>query len=318
MARRHRCRTHSHPFLRQAVCSFDGDLTYEQLDREAIRLAAYLVRSGVRPEVPVALCMDKGKLVIVALLAVLKAGGVCVCFNLSQPQKRLENLVISLQTQFVLATAQHLHRFEGLTRYSFCVSEATLESFPSTEPGLIPCAHVQPNNAAVIIYTSGSTGTPKGVVLEHRSLATSSRAHGIAMGIGLDTRVLQFASFLYDVFIQDIFTTLQRGGTVCMISENERYNNLAAAIDRTRANSADLTSSVAALLEPDRVPALKRIILGGEPMKPEVSSKWERRKDLQVFNAYGPAECSVTSTLVPFLNETYHRILARRAAAVAG
>lgn len=116
------------------------------------------------------------------------------------------------------------------------------------------------------------------------------------MGIERGTRVLQFASFLYDVSIQDLFTTLQRGGTIAVISEYERLNDLTTAINARRATWADLTSTVANFLDPGKVPSLTTLSLGGEPMRPELAARWEQVEGVRLINGYGPAECSINAT----------------------
>lgn len=91
-----------------------------------------------------------------------------------------------------------------------------------------------------------------------------------------------------------MFFSLARGCVVCVISEEERFNNLTGAINRTQATWADLTSTVAAFLDPAEVPTLKTLSLGGEPMRPELATRWEQSEGEKiVFNGFGPAECSV-------------------------
>jgi len=90
--------------------------------------------------------------------------------------------------------------------------------------------------------SSGSTGTPKGVVWEHSTLATSVVTHGAHIGIKPSSRVLQFAAFVFDVSVSDIFASLTCGGAVCMPSEKDRLNNITSAIPSLRANWAHLAS----------------------------------------------------------------------------
>ncbi|KAH1371722.1 hypothetical protein KXV31_009058, partial [Aspergillus fumigatus] len=127
--------------------------------------------------------------------------------------------------------------------------------------------------------------------LEHQALCTSSAAHGSAFGICRQSRVLQFAAYTFDTSVGDIFTTLQRGGCVCVISEYDRMNRLAQVITAMRANYIDLTSSVAGLINPLEVPSITTLILGGEPASGRVIDSWATHA--QTYNVYGPTESCI-------------------------
>lgn len=154
-----------------------------------------------------------------------------------------------------------------------------------------PCLAVKPQHPAVVIFTSGSTGKPKGIVLEHVEVCTSSLAHGTLQGLGPGSRVLQFAAYTFDVSLQDIYTNLMLGGTLCVPSDEARMNNLAGVINDMNINYACLTTTVACLLKPAQVPTLKTLTLAGEAVTREALETWADNAELH--NAYGPAECSV-------------------------
>ncbi|KAH1908176.1 hypothetical protein KXV58_006201, partial [Aspergillus fumigatus] len=151
-----------------AICSWDGDLTYGELDALAHRLAHHLATLGIGPEVMVPLCFDKSTWAIVAMLAVLKAGGVCVPLGPSHPVERLKTILQDTSAEVVLASPVHSKTFHGLVNAVIAVDGPTVESLPAADGPA--CSSVRPNNAAFVIYTSGSTGVPKGVVLEHQAL----------------------------------------------------------------------------------------------------------------------------------------------------
>ncbi|KAJ8206638.1 hypothetical protein LV159_008937, partial [Aspergillus fumigatus] len=272
-----------------AICSWDGDLTYGELDALAHRLAHHLATLGIGPEVMVPLCFDKSTWAIVAMLAVLKAGGVFVPLGPSHPVERLKTILQDTSAEVVLASPVHSKTFHGLVNAVIAVDGPTVESLPAADGPA--CSSVRPNNAAFVIYTSGSTGVPKGVVLEHQALCTSSAAHGSAFGICRQSRVLQFAAYTFDTSVGDIFTTLQRGGCVCVISEYDRMNRLAQVITAMRANYIDLTSSVAGLINPLEVPSITTLILGGEPASGRVIDSWATHA--QTYNVYGPTESCI-------------------------
>ncbi|KFZ05273.1 hypothetical protein V502_09973, partial [Pseudogymnoascus sp. VKM F-4520 (FW-2644)] len=118
--------------------------------------------------------------------------------------------------------------------------------------------------------------------------------HGKAFGLTAQARFLQFAAFTFDICITEIITTLLYGGCVCIPSESSRRSNLAKAVDDMRVNWAYLTPTVARLLDPDSVPSLKTLILGGEEVSSADCKRWSDK--VNIINAYGPAECTVLCT----------------------
>src|SRR4029077_17792413 len=104
----------------------------------------------------------------------------------------------------------------------------------------------------------------KGVTMEHVNLSTSIHYHSGHMNIQPDTRALHFAAYVFDASIYEIFTTLVVGGCVCIPSESDRMSNLAGFICAHHVNWALLTPSVITVLQPEQVPSLKTVVLGGE------------------------------------------------------
>lgn len=273
-----------------AICAWDGELSYKMLHDLSSRLAYHLVELGVGAETIVPICFDKSVWTSVAMIAVLKAGGACVCLGPTQPLQRLETLIRSCNAALVIAANHHIDLFQNLPIQIVRIQSA--ESIPEKTTNLA-LPRVQPDHAAVIAFTSGSTGTPKGIVISHRALCSSIHAHGSAWSIGPTSRVFQFSAYTFDVSIADLFTTVTRGGCVCVPSEEERMDNIAEAIRRTNANWAFLTPTVAALVDPMDAPSLTTLVLGGERVQPENIQRWSAALDLII--CYGPSECSIYS-----------------------
>ncbi|KAL4789174.1 hypothetical protein BDV19DRAFT_395291 [Aspergillus venezuelensis] len=278
-----------------AICAWDGDLTYSQLNEQATQLSRYLRGLKVGAERMVGLCMDKSKLAGVAMLAILQAGGVVVPFGVNHPPARIEGIVEDTDVEIILVDEQQRDRLSNLPNVHLVVIEQSFLDILITQS--IECelpVIVTPDNAAWVIYTSGSTGKPKGVVLQHRALCSSIRAHGTRFKMGRNTRMLQFAAHTFDACIQDYFTTLAFGGVVCVISEHERLSDLSTAIRKLGATFATLTSTVARFIDPNDVRSMQQLALVGEPVKPDVVKRWLGH--VTVLNAYGPSECSIHST----------------------
>jgi len=275
-----------------AICAWDASFTYAELDELAGRLAHHLVAFGVGPETFVPTCFDKSAFTIVAMLGVLKAGGACVPLDATHPKKALETRVRDTQAQIVVASPKRANIFEDIVPCVVAVDLSLLDRLPVCKGAV--CTTVQPINPCFVIYTSGSTGQPKGVVLEHRAITTSANAHGSVIPFGPDSRVLQFAAYTFDNSLAEIFTTLMRGGCVCVPSDHDRMNNLADIVNKLEVNLMDLTPTVASFLQPSEVPKVKTLGLGGEPVTKGATEVWG--KAVSLYSCYGPSECSINCT----------------------
>ena len=281
----------------QAIRSWDGNFTYAELDRLAENLANYLRIFGVGPETFVCLCFEKSAYTIIAMLGVLKAGGAFVSLDPLHPTAALELRIKDTESRVVLTSPCYNATFAGMNLHVASIHQVFFDGLRPMRRRMSISATAKPNNPACVIYTSGSTGKPKGVVLEHRALVTSSEAHGSILRIGPETRSLQFASYTFDNNLEEIFTTLQRGGTVCVPSDHDRLNNLAAAVRELEANFMDLTPTVATYLNPSEMPTIKSLSLGGEALTKSVLDVWGDK--VRIINQYGPSECSINSTARP-------------------
>ncbi|CAJ2506120.1 Uu.00g002500.m01.CDS01 [Anthostomella pinea] len=279
-----------------AVRGFDGDYTYAELNAATDRLAHYLVELGVGPEVFVPTCFDKSSFAVVAMLAVLKAGGAAVPLDANHPKPALVSRVEDTQAQMVLTTSARSEMFEDVVPDVVIVDSVLINDLPDVDGP--PCTVVAPHNPAFVIFTSGSTGRPKGVILEHAAIVTSANAHGANLGFGPGTRVLQFASYTFDNSLEEMFTTLQRGGCCCVPSEEQRMNDLAGSIAELDANFMDLTPTVASFLNPKDVPSIKSMGLGGEALTKAVIEKWSPH--VHLHGQYGPSEASINSAWKDF------------------
>lgn len=275
----------------EAVRGWDADFTYSELELLAGRLASYLSLYGVRPESYVCLAFEKSAYTIIAMLGVLQAGGAFVSLDAMNPIEALKLRIEDTGTKVVLTSPCYSSMFDGMGLHVVSIDEAFLDSLKSLNHNT--SAFAQPHNPFCVIYTSGSTGRPKGVVIEHRAMVTSAQAHGSALGIGSHSRFLQFASYTFDNNLEEIFTTLMRGGVVCVPSEHDRMNDLAGAVQRFQANFMDLTPTVATYLNPSEMPTIKGLALGGEALTKTVLEVWGDK--VQIHNQYGPSECTINS-----------------------
>ncbi|KAF5857103.1 hypothetical protein ETB97_006247 [Aspergillus alliaceus] len=279
--------------LAPAVCAWDGSITYCDLERLSETVAQKLVALHIGPGSVVPICFEKSLWAAVAILAVLRAGAAFTLLDPSYPLARLQLICEEVKPQIILTSCEKLPLSQQLHKTVMILPNSAERSLTPGDIGLLAI----PENAAYVAFTSGSTGKPKGVVIEHRSFCASARANSIIQNLQATSRVLQFASYGFDISIQEILSTLIAGGCVCIPSEEQRLQSLPAAIRELQVNWMELTPTVARMLHPDELPLVQTVVLGGEPMQPSDMATWCHGK--QLMNAYGPTECSIVATVQP-------------------
>ncbi|KAK2879481.1 NRPS [Arthroderma sp. PD_2] len=276
-----------------AVEASDGRLTYIELDNLSNRLAHELRRQSVTLNCPVAFIFEKSMWAIVAILAILKTGGVCVPIDSSHPQARKKALISTVKARTILVSSSEAARSIDLAPGILVVSKTTIAELPDEAQSVINIRKTSPEDLAFIVFTSGSTGAPKGVMLEHRCLASSICSIAKQLGWQPGFRMLQFASHIWDISIGEIFGALTIGGCLYIPSEEARVTSLAHFIQCNRIDQAWLTPTVIRTLSPDDVPGLKWLISVGEPVSATAFNTWGEA--LRMINGWGPCESSILS-----------------------
>ncbi|TGO52808.1 hypothetical protein BCON_0134g00010 [Botryotinia convoluta] len=275
-----------------AICSWDGQLTYDELEKATSILACHLIDYGVGPEVLVPICFEKSVYAILTMLAILRVGGAFVLLDPSQPRERHEAIMKKANAKMVISSSQTAHKFSGIAIQNISVSEGLMVTLHVSLKDRLPIK-VKTYSTAFVLFTSGSTGEPKGIVQEHGSVCTASLFHGKAFGWNSKSRVFQYAAYTFDVSMMDIFTTLMFGGCVCSPSEDDRQNNIVGIMNTMQVNWVLFTPSLANLISPEDVPCLEIMALGGEAVTQENISRWSN--DVALYNCYGCAEASPTA-----------------------
>ncbi|MDZ7968478.1 MAG: amino acid adenylation domain-containing protein, partial [Nostoc sp. DedSLP03] len=192
---------------------------YEQLNQQANKIAHYLQRFGVKPDVPVGICVERSIAAAIAILGTLKAGGVCVPLDPTYPPERLAFMLNDSQAPVILTQTHLQSLFNGNLAHRLIVLDEDEDEIAKESQSNLQ-VEVGVDNLAYIIYTSGSTGTPKGTLVTQRSLANLVAHHQAKMATGIG--VLQFASLSFDVSYHEISVAWGLGGTLYMISECDR------------------------------------------------------------------------------------------------
>ncbi|MEV6645772.1 amino acid adenylation domain-containing protein [Amycolatopsis sp. NPDC051371] len=270
----------------------DEELTYAELDARANRLAHVLIGRGAGPERVVALAVPRSVDMIVAELAVLKAGAAYLPLDPDYPAERIAFMVTDARPVCVLTTAELADHFESAVLLDEL--ELALAAAPDTDP----TAAIVPANAAYVIYTSGSTGRPKGVVVSHAGVAKLVATQSERFGVGPQSRVLQFASPSFDVAFWDLCLGLLSGGRLVIVPAERRVPGPELA-DYAHAKGVDFMILPPALLAefPDDcdLPRDSVLLAGTERVSPELVRRWAAGR--RMFNAYGPTEATTNSTL---------------------
>ncbi|MDH0732573.1 non-ribosomal peptide synthase/polyketide synthase [Pseudomonas sichuanensis] len=279
-----------------ALALIDGErrLDHAWLQARANRLAHHLVALGVGPEVRVGVAMPRNAELLVALLAVLKAGGTYVPLDPDYPRDRLAYMLEDSQARVLLTQAGALDGvpLEGLATVLVAEEDAALAAYPHTAPVVA----VRPDNLAYVIYTSGSTGKPKGVAIAHRNVAAL-----VHWSAGVYPReairgVLASTSVCFDLSVWELFVTLANGGQLILARNALELGSLPARDEVRLVNT--VPSAIAALLRAGDIPAGVKIVnLAGEPLKQELVDGLYALGTLDhVYDLYGPSEDTTYST----------------------
>ena len=278
-----------------AIQSWDGTLTYAELDRLSSKLAHHLISRGVTIGTRLPLCFEKSMWAVVSVLGVMKAGATFSLTDPSQPEARLRTIVEQTEAELVITSVAQSdlgQRIAGNGQV-LAVSRNFFDStqeFPAVELPKVPSS-----TPMYIIFTSGSTGKPKGVVISHENYTSGALPRAEAVGYKSTSRVFDFPSYAFDVSIDCMLCTLAMGGRVCVPSEEQRMNDLSGAIRDSQANMVHMTPSVARVLDADIIPSLEVLGLGGEAIGASDAANWSQHTNLVI--AYGPSECTVGCTI---------------------
>ncbi|MGW0424957.1 amino acid adenylation domain-containing protein, partial [Streptomyces sp. NPDC003015] len=281
---------------RQAL-TFEGtSLTYAELHTRADRLAALLAERGAGPEKFVAVALPRSVELVVALLAVLKAGAAYVPVDPGYPADRIGHILHDAGAMLVLTTRDTEDRLpaDGTPRLLLDDLGATVTS--------APVAAVDPSHPAYVIFTSGSTGRPKGVVVSHRAIVNRLAWMQDTYRLGPEDRVLQKTPSGFDVSVWEFFWPLLQGATLVVARPDGHLDPtyLADTIRRERITTAHFVPSMldVFLREPSAgaLSGMRRVFCSGEALPAELRARFQSLTDVPLHNLYGPTEAAVDVT----------------------
>ncbi|WP_269507211.1 non-ribosomal peptide synthetase [Burkholderia sp. IMCC1007] len=276
------------------------------LDARASQLARQLRAAGVGAEVRVGVCVERSCELFVALLAVLKAGGVFVPLDPRHPAARLDWIVQDAQLRHGIVDAAGRAALGTRFVHAFDATAAAADGADAAAFDDHDDARVHPRSAAYMIYTSGSTGTPKAVVVEHGPLAAHCDALAAALPIERGDCLLHFASVNFDAAHECWLAPLAVGASVTIAPPQPFAPDAAHALMvRESVNVAAFPPAYlrefAAVAARDGVPpALRVLAFGGEAL-PQQAFECVRRTfpSVRLINGYGPTEAVISPMLWP-------------------
>ena len=272
-----------------AICAWDGELSYHELDRLSSDLAHYLQDAGVGRDVMVPITFEKSMLAIIAQLGVLKAGGAFVPLDPALPPDRIKYMVDQVQGTVAIVSEKFTERLAGHVERLITLTKEMLLGLPHWPAKVL--YPISADSPAYVLFTSGSTGRPKGCVMEHGALASVVH-QASAVNMHHKSRVLQFASYSFAACTGEIYCALFVGATLCIPSDEDRFSRLAATMEDMRISWACLTPSAASSLPSTRpLRHLKTLILVGEVMN-QHHFRALQTESLQLHQALGCTEHS--------------------------
>ncbi|GET38524.1 non-ribosomal peptide synthetase [Microseira wollei] len=280
----------------------DQQLSYSELNRRANQLAHYLQKLGVKPDVPVGICMERSLEMVVGLLGILKAGGAYLPLDPIYPPERLAFMLEDVQAPIILTQQQWEHKFPAHLTSKLVDIDLDWEII-SQESQENPSSEVSPEHLAYIIYTSGSTGKPKGTEIPHRSMI------GFMFGVNylrLDSKqtLLQYSSISWDALTLELWPALLHGGR-CVLYPGTipTPDDLIQIIQQHGVSILWLTSALFNTIidyNPEGLSGVKQLLIGGEAISlAHVRRALDILPSTEIINGYGPSECTVFSCCYP-------------------
>lgn len=274
-----------------------GEYTYYELNQRANQLAHKLIELGCTEESKVGILLDRSPEFIIAVLGILKAGGVYVPLDIKAPKDRVEYIIQDCSINIILTHADYADKL-SMENLSVLYANSWSDNDNTDNPNI----DVLPENLSYIMYTSGSTGNPKGVMVKHKNVVRLVKNNGF-LDANADTSLIMTGSLTFDAITFEIWTALLNGGKLCIVEEKELLDLpiLEQRIKEYKVNTLFLTTALFHYITDKNInlfALLRYLLTGGDVLSVKHVNKIKNTyPDLALYNCYGPTENGCMSTV---------------------
>ncbi|UVL27796.1 non-ribosomal peptide synthetase [Pseudomonas donghuensis] len=275
--------------------------SHGELEARSNRLAWQLREAGIGAQSLVGLALERSLEMVVAQLAVLKAGAAYVPLAPDYPRERLQYMIDDSGMQLLLSHAALSARLGPLSAPRTLLLDEQALGVPASDPGA-PALVLHPHSLAYVIYTSGSTGQPKGVAIRHGGLANHMQWMMRAYPLQADDRVLQKTACSFDASVWEFWLPLLCGAPLVLAPAelNEDLTQLWPLVAEQRISVLQLAPSLLqgllSSLQPGQLASLRLLFVGGEALKASLVKQLAQHWQGRVINLYGPTESTIDAS----------------------
>lgn len=277
----------------------EGSLTYEELNIKANRLAHYLRAKGITPGQVVGICIDRSMDMVIAVLAVIKAGGAYLPVDPTYPDSRVRYMLEDSKTVLLLTNSKQYQWHENAVD----PGNAEVMTCSGENPAILNTTE----DLLYLIYTSGSTGVPKGVMVQQQQFLNATYAWRKCYGLAsMPVSLLQMASVAFDVFSGDLSRALLNGGKMVICPQEARLDP-AQVYQLIRKESISIFEATPSLVIPLmdfimeqrlETPSLRMLIFGADVCRVDEFRKVTAfyGPQVRVINSYGVTEATIDTS----------------------
>lgn len=307
-----------------AVIYQDNTLTYSEINKKANQLAHYLIECyHPQPDDLIGVCLERSEYLLIAVLAVLKAGAAYVPIAPDYPKQRIEYLWEDTQAKAIITSQSYQERILSLQNIA-ChqivnLDDPALLTSLDSQTDSNPQIETKSHDLAYVIYTSGTTGKPKGVMLEHRGIINRIQWMNHTFPLNEQDRIFQKTPYVFDVSVWEIFWANWYGASVVFArpEQHKDANYIANAINEYQISVIHFTPSMLDAFEENlsqrqpknHLSSLRYIFCSGEALLLETVKRCHRLlPHVAVHNLYGPTEASIDVLHFDCTNESIEAV----------
>ncbi|MBY6366097.1 non-ribosomal peptide synthetase [Rhodococcoides corynebacterioides] len=281
-----------------AIGTAGEQVTYDELDRRADRLARHLFACGAGPEDVVAVALPRSLAAVTAVLAVAKTGAAWVPVDPRYPADRVRHMLTDSGARLGITTTEHRPDADVADVTWVDAEDVPVDAIDRPVTDADRRTPLRADHVAYVIYTSGSTGVPKGVSVTHSGLSAFADAERARFAVDDDARVLHVASPSFDASVLELLMAVGSAATL-VIAPPDVFGGreLARLLRRERVSHAFVTPAALATVDPadgDGLPDLRTVVVGGEAVGADLVRRWAPGRSM--VNGYGPTETTVVAT----------------------